>query len=422
MAATVTPNGHRVIRFRQKPTRSTLAWLIASVCIFNTLALWGAELPRDSDADWLRRASAPGVVKAVGFDDIRDWVRYRWDRSHCNPSYQVIVDGKREGCRANAWDPNVKASGSGSVRFDVLSRTGAGSGGSFAIPFGDYETHQFGANTDMWLSWRQRMSPRYLQPYRVLNDPGRVTAFKQIMISQGDIDGTESGKPILADACSEAELVVVSTYPNVAAPPYPQAYIECARYNAFEQVLTKGMFKGDPRGSKPRTRQNMRFDGAGQSNCIYHPELLDSSGCVRYRENEWITYMVHVAIGPGGSAISSVSGREQPGYVDSTYELFVAYDGQDFELVHRQDGVVIPRGQYFSGGDPTLASSYRGGWGPKDAHPRAKYGKLWLLPFMTNKDPEEDSELAFTWFDEVIVSRCRIAAPGFPAVGACETR
>lgn len=418
----MTPNGQRATHLPQKSLGNALAWLMVCACIFNALTAWGAELPGDPDADWLRRASARGVVKAVGFDDIRDWVRYRWDRSHCNPAYQVIVDGKREGCRANAWDPNVKASGKGAVRFDILSRSGAGGGGSFAIPFGDYETHQFGANTDMWVSWRQRMSPRFLQPYRLINDPERVTTFKQVIIAQGDMEATGAGKPIDADSCSEAELVVTSTYPNLSAP-YPQAYFECGRYNAFEQVLTKGMFSGDPRGSTPITRQNMRFDGAGRFNCVYHPLTLDGSGCVRYHADEWITYMVHVAIGPEGSAVSSVSRRKvQPGYVDSTYEFFVAYPGQDFELVHRQDGVVIPRGQYYFGGDPGLASSYRGGWGPTDAHPKAKYGKLWLLPFMTSKDPEEDSELASTWFDEVIVSRCRIAAPGYPVADACKAR
>jgi hypothetical protein len=38
-----------------------------------------------------------------------------------------------------------------------------------------------------------------------------------------------------------------------------------------------------------------------------------------------------------------------------------------------------------------------------------KYGKIWLLPYMTYKDPREDHPEAYMWFDELIVSRTPIA-------------
>lgn len=376
-----------------------------------------APLGLDPDTDWLRRSRAPGVVVAVGFDDIRDWARYNFDRHDCNPAYQVRVDGRPAGCRNNAWDSKVRTSGKGSVRFDILPRTGEDGGGNIVIPFGDYDTSQFGANSEFWVSWRQRMDERYYQGYRAAN--GGTTYFKHVIIAQGDMPVPGTGRTSSANACSEAELVIVSSDPD-NGPAFPSGYIECRRYIGFEQVLRRGEYAGEARGSTVITRQNMRTDRSRQFNCIFHPpKRLDQSGCFTYKPDQWITYLVHMKLGPEGTAMSSVSKREQPGYIDSTYELYAAQAGDDFQLLHRQEGVVIPKGQHYMGGDPMQKTSYKDGWTPNNGHPNARYGKLWLLSYMTGKDPGEDTSKASTWYDEVIVSRCRIAAPGYPNPEKC---
>ena len=364
----------------------------------------------DNDNDWNRRSRAPGVVKAVGFDDIREWARYSFDQSHCNPEYQVVVDNKKEGCRTNAWDPKVKTSGKGSVRFDVLPRSRPGGGGNLAIPFGDYATSQFGANQEFWVSWRQRMDARYLQGYRREGGKG-LTTFKQVIIAQGDMP-LPGAKTYPGNACSEAQVVVVSSEPT-AQPTFPMGYIECAKYLPFAQT------GGRSGGSRITTYQNMRTLGEGAFSCISNPRNMERSGCMEYRPDEWTTYMVRLKLGPEGKAVSSIYKKEQPGYVDSTYELYAARPGEDFVLLHRQTGLVIPKGQYYLGGDTNSRSSYKDGWGPGDAHPEARFGKLWLLSFMTGKDSKEGTEKASTWYDEVIISRCRIAAPGHPIPREC---
>lgn len=373
----------------------------------------------DSMADWQRRSRAQGVVVAVGFDHIDEWAKYSYDRDKCNPAYQVQTGtfGK-SGCRNNAWDSRIRASGAGSVRFDILSQTGEGAGGNIAIPFGDYATNQFGANSEFWVSWRQRMDKRFIAGFLAAGGGGRFANAKQVIIAQGDMPIGDGKRHVTGNACSEAEVVVVSSNPGNRMP-YPVGYIECGRYVFFEQVLPPSSYAGNAAGSTPLTRQNMRKNAQKQFNCIGHPDTLDQSGCFTYRPDEWISYMVHLKLGPEGQAVSSVSRKEQPGYIRSEYELFAAYDGEDFQLLHRQSDVVIPKGQYFVGGDPLQASSYKSGWGPADGHPQAKFGKLWLLPYMTNKDATETSQTASTWYDEVIVSRCRIAAPGQPASREC---
>jgi hypothetical protein len=373
----------------------------------------------DANADWQRRSRGQGVIVAVGFDHIDEWAKYSFDRDKCNPDYQKSTGSfSKAGCRNNAWDSRIRASGAGSVRFDILSQTHQGAGGSMAIPFGDFATHQFGANSEFWVSWRQRMDARYIAGYRAAGGGGRYANAKQVIIAQGDIPAGDGKKLISGNACSEAEVVVVSSNPGGRAP-YPMGYIECGRYVSFEQVLPRGSFAGDPRGSMPLTRQNMRRNAQGQFTCIGHPDSLDQSGCFTYRPDTWIIYMVHLKLGPEGRAVSSVSRKEQPGYINSTYELYAAYDGEDFQLLHQQQDVVIPKGQHYVGGDPLLPSSYKSGYGPADGHPQAKFGKLWLLPYMTNKDQTEVTPTASTWFDEVIVSRCRIPAPGQAAPREC---
>lgn len=371
----------------------------------------------DANSDWQRRSTAPGVVIAVGFDDIRDWAKYSWDRKDCNSAYQIYVNGTKAGCRDNAWDSKIRSSGKGSVRFDILSQTYQGSGGNIVIPFGDDESSHFGANSEFWVSWRQRMDKRFIDGYKAQG--GGFANAKQVIIAQGDVRASDGQKTISANACSEAQVVIVSSSPGTNST-YPIGYIECSRYRAFEEILKPGSYAGSAQGSTPITRQNMRTNARGQFTCIGHPKTLDQSGCFIYKPDQWITYMVHLKLGPEGRGLSSVSRQEQPGYINSTYELYGAYPGEDFQLIHRQLDVVIPKGQYYRGGDPAQASSYHPGWGPGDAHPNAKFGKLWLLPYMTNKDPKEITPTSSTWFDEVIVSRCQIAAPGMAIPKECK--
>ena len=188
-----------------------------------------APAPSSSaDADWLRRSTAPGVVVACGFDTIAQWAQFSRNEPPCHPAYQVMVNGKLAGCRTNAWDPNVKASGAGSARFDILSQSVQGGGGDIVVPFGDYATSQFGPGDDMWVSWRQRMDARFIAGYAAQG--GGFANAKQVIIAQGDMPPSGSWNG-LAGACSEAEIVVVSSGPAFQ-PCYPTSYIECGAYTA----------------------------------------------------------------------------------------------------------------------------------------------------------------------------------------------
>ena len=83
------------------------------------------------------------------------------------------------------------------------------------------------------------------------------------------------------------------------------------------------------------------MNAKGRNTCIYYSgdrvPARDRSGCLGYRPDQWITYTMHIRTGPVGSAVSSSTNKLQPGFINSTYELYVAYEGQDYQLAHRQE-------------------------------------------------------------------------------------
>jgi hypothetical protein len=40
-----------------------------------------------------------------------------------------------------------------------------------------------------------------------------------------------------------------------------------------------------------------------------------------------------------------------------------------------------------------------------------RFGKIWLLPYHTGKDASVSNPIAYTWYDELVISRNKIADP-----------
>ncbi|TMA97480.1 MAG: hypothetical protein E6J74_04925 [Deltaproteobacteria bacterium] len=94
-----------------------------------------------------------------------------------------------------------------------------------------------------------------------------------------------------------------------------------------------------------------------------------------------MTFQVHIHTGP-------YVGDE---YVNSLIELWVGRAGQPSEPVISQ---------YWN-----LSAG---------ASPGEPYGKVWLLPYHTGKDPSQVTAEAYTWYDELIISTQLIAEPSAP--------
>jgi hypothetical protein len=110
-------------------------------------------------------------------------------------------------------------------------------------------------------------------------------------------------------------------------------------------------------------------------------ELLFTYGAVAYAPDEWMTFQVRVKIGTWYK-------NDRRYHRDSTIELWVARERERSRRAVVADGFDIT-----------------------NTKPGAKYGKLWLLPYPSYKDPSRDHPVGYTWYDEVIISRAPIPDP-----------
>ncbi len=291
-----------------------------------------AQPPLPERLDFNARCAAVAAVRCFGFDSVSE------TDPHVDPPWG---QAKKRGIVVT----DVKASGAGSLRFEIPSHSGADTSGSFWLNFSDNLSTQFGEHEEFFVQWRQRFSKEFLNtPY--LGGGG----WKQIIIGEGDRPG------FIAHSCTQLELVVNNPYHL----GHPAMYHSC--------------------GGK-----DDQFEG------------LFVSGSVGYVADEWMTFQIHVKIGTWYK-------NDRNYHQDSTVQLWVAREGRPSKLVVNLSpepaevfGMKIPG----SGSGYDLANS----------NPEAKYGKLWLLPYNTHKDPSEDHPTGYTWYDDLIIAKTRIPDP-----------
>jgi hypothetical protein len=299
------------------------------------------------------RCHASGVIKCVGFDSQEEIIG-KWGDNH----------GILSGATTPSLDPTVKASGNSSLKFTIPPNSGADTSGSYFTNFSSDLTAQFGENSEFYVQWRQRFSPEFLSTYYEGGE-----GWKQAIIGSGDQPGR------ITSSCTDIEVVVENSYQR----GFAQMYNSCTGssshvpYDPFQQRLGANDFK----------LQNAR---SGPS-CLYSqgktkpPSFFPPKGnCFGYFANEWMTFQVHIKTGP----------RVHDEFANSYAELWIAREGRPSELVIQ--------------------------WGPYNlsagsASESPRFGKVWLLPYDTNKSPSQATPTAFTWYDELIISRLRIPDP-----------
>jgi hypothetical protein len=212
----------------------------------------------DSQADFEARCKTPGIVRCLGFDSEAETDRY------LSPPWGETQKKAR-------IDFDVKASGAGSLRFEVPSNSANDTSGSLQLNFADDLSVQFGEGDEFFVQWRQRFSSEFLSTYY----RGSL-GWKQIVIGEGDRAGFN------APGCTQLELVVH----NADQSGFPQMYHSCGGKD--------GQF-----------------------------EWLGGGG--RYVANEWMTFMVHVKIGTWYKN----DGKHRH---NSTVQLWVGREGQPLKL------------------------------------------------------------------------------------------
>lgn len=308
------------------------------------------------------RCAAPGVVKCVGFDDPADFNIGNGGTSGAYGLNSGIFPpyGTSDYSRA-VQDTALKASGAGSLKFTIPPNSPSDSSGSYFTNFSSDLSVQFGENQDIYIQWRQRFSPEMIQTQFASGG-----GWKQLILGTGDTPSQ------LSTSCSSLEVVTQ----NTGQRGFAQLYNSCSGstshgpYFPFEEPFASFDFK----------LQNAR----PAPYCLYSQQGSDhfppTGNCIGYAPDEWMTFQLHVRTGP----------RQNDEFVGSIIDLDIGRENQPSEPAYRYGPFNL------SAGDPAE---------------NQRFGKVWLLPYHTNKSAQQAHPTAYTWYDELIISRQRIADP-----------
>lgn len=274
-------------------------------------------------------------------------------------------------------DHEVKASGSGALKFVVPGHAGPNGAGACQINFTPDNSVQFGEGETFFVQFRLRLScsllftdcdpssPGYKKQRRQYHDTsGGPTSFKVSIINAGD----HRQMTYPASSCSAQEIVLNDMGDNVIG-----GYHSCGWYEAHMRYM------GMQNGQGVWNMQPRKGDTSAEQACTKMSGKPMSPECVRYPADEWITITQQVTVGRWAE-----KSNDPP--AGSNVRVWLQREGKAPQLLIDHDRPLRRPEQAFM-----------------------KYGKIWLLPYMTNRDARESHPEAYMWFDELIVSRAPIA-------------
>jgi len=308
--------------------------------------------PSPALSDFQTRCSQPGVVRCVGFDSSAD-ITGQWG---INPQGSVPNPG------LPTIDSSIKASGNGSMKFVIPPGAAGGSAGSFFANFSDDLTTQFGGNSEFFVQWRMRIDDNFYAATQ------RRAGMKHAIIGTG----SRPGAPV--SSCTDLELVVQ----NNGARGFPQMYHSCSGGPInYEAIFDDRYGPYDFKLQNARPSPYCLYSQGQTTPVSYFPP---TGNCFGYFANEWVTFQLHVKLGP----------LQQIGsywyFTNSTVDLWLAREGQPSELA------ISAPGRNLEVNDDPLQ----------------KYGQIWLLPY-SGGDTYPQGGTA--WYDELIISTSKLPDP-----------
>lgn len=325
--------------------------------------------------NWAQRKSAPGVVRVFGFDDAAD-LAGGFDE---NWGYLPGDLGNKPTLDANVKCPG----GASSLRFDIPSLSAANAGGSWWANASTDLSVRFGEHSAIYVQGRFRWNSVMAQTLFKATDgsPQGGTKFFDIVASDMYGGPHPDGYGISKFySSSEAKVVVQTWYQH--RNPIVYRYFDGGTDNLMS-----------PTAAGDIAMQN------GMPSCLYShslglPSGANVPGCWSMLSDEWITLQMGITTGANG-VVKGSAGNNIDVWLDSTVSLWAAREGQASQLlVDWRPGV------------PGYKPLWRG-----PASDDQRLGKVYIMPYMTSKDPTQVHGLGHVWADELIMSTQRIADP-----------
>jgi len=363
---------------------SVLAKIATAKTVVQSIAP-SAPPPSLPPSDFDTRKTAPGVVRWFDFDSAAQ-IAGGFDENY-------IANPSNDGLRRPVIDTSIKCSGAGSLRFDLPSNTTANAGGEWLANFSPDLATRFGENSEFYVQVRVRWNDVMAQTLFQQIGGAPQGGIKFFDVVAGDVfGGVNPDSWGITKYYSSSDLkVVVQSYIQHRYP-IVYRYFDGATANLFEDVAT-------PLDVKHQNAMPSPF-------CLYSKLAAlapgaDNPGCWTMLANEWITFQLGIQLGAKGTVIGA-GGSVIPVWLNSTVRLWAAREGQPSQLlVDWKPGV------------PGYAPLWRGA----DSEDQ-RFGKVYLFPYMSNKDPAQAHGLGQVWYDDLIISKVRIADPSGSATPA----
>ncbi len=257
------------------------------------------------------------------------------------------------------------------MRCDFPSKSGASTAGEFYTNFSSDFSKRFGENSQFWVKWRQKFNAAMVQtrfleitldangnPVPSTTNQGGI---KQAIITTGD---TPTRK---WNSCEAIGNVIQTYYQH----RFPWAYNSCTGsashgpYSPFEEVINAG--------------QDFKLQNGTAPYCLYSnsgdTQTAIGPGCIGWKVDTWQEFKVWTKLGPRNNTTNE-------------------FDQSEFKLWIDKQLVI-----WWRPGIP--------GYFPLTAGPLSEdqqFGKVYLTPYMTNKDYTQVHATATTWYQDLEVA------------------
>lgn len=326
------------------------------------LLLWASGAQAlTAEQDFANRVGAAGVTASQGFDAT----------TICTPVSGTSNPGFHQGTAGNRCfrDTTIKMSGASAFRLEIPTEGSAGSNGPGS--WGEDFLHRFDAGQSMYIQWAQRVDSAMLN-----QDYGSNVDWKQVIIWDMQRE---------VPSCTAFQIVLHNTQMWGA----PTGYSECGSTGFITAPGTTNWKTTSPpytlhQPTSPTDGYNgeFRLDGSGGVHSC-DTGGGDGVGFFCYPANTWVTYYLAVTINSIGSANSIVKG-------------YVSVNRLPYKQIYNITNYTFRK----EGGADQISG-------------------IDLNAYMTARTTTVAS-LAYTWFDEFIVSTNPIAAPQ-PLDGSSDT-
>lgn len=358
-------------------------------------AISQATTTNPTTGDFAARCAAAGVVRCWAFNQVADL----GTNAIAYANVGVFHNGRLTCNTISTVDecPTIDASAPGgpAMKFEVKSQTDAGTGGQWYGNFSTDYSARYGASQQFWIQYRVYMESA------LLTTKYNSAGFKLASIATGDqpigtttcVDGASGNLPGFCtySSCTALDIPLQ----NINQRGFPQLYQSCDGSSSHGPYAPwETTFFNDDIGFTDISFQErpspyctyLRTNGGGSIPAGSH--LPPTGNCVAFFPNEWVTYTFHLTLGPRGSTgVPGASPNDE--FVNTLVEVWSTRAGGNRERIYNHTSNIS-------------ASS---------AASNQTFGKMFLLPYQSQKDPAQVHPAASLWYKELIVSTQAIADP-----------